>query len=370
MKVCISPSAQAFPPSTNSTLSGHFTRWCLRVGPAHTSADARARASARRRLGPPQSARPVRPVQHVARAEIAPARADMARLAARAASPCAATNSICARGARNRDFPQIGRDRRSACTVYMCSPRIRPAISGISAMRATMRAAALVALLSAVATTIDSSLECSSSEAAVGPFAYGAEPVPQQRCVARNARLSRNPLALHLFASNATERARLQRVWGDADTAVQFHQHVMNLPVLVRNESGPQPSPCAQQIDSALAISVPDLSNLYHVFFDLLAPLADTLLSLNRTLGVVHPRLIALHNPIATRAQPWLLPIRRSGYLGEPPAAVAAEYFLEGDSSGWNIEEEAPVDACRLAEGLGGKAYQFGTSAALWSGID
>lgn len=197
----------------------------------------------------------------------------------------------------------------------------------------------------------DSTFECSSSEPWVGPFAYGsADPVPQQRCVAQHVQLSSDPPVLHAFVQDMTLRERMQRSWGHGESTVEFHMHTMDLPLVVHDEPLP---PCAQELDTAVAFSVPDLSNLYHTFFDLLVPLQDTLASLNLS----NPALLALHDPVITRAQPWLTPIRRFGERAQSPGTTADAFFETGDS--WDIETEAPTDSCRLDEGNGRTSYQF-----------
>lgn len=191
----------------------------------------------------------------------------------------------------------------------------------------------------------DSTFECHASEHYVPAAAYDTEPMPQQRCVATDVQLARSPLALHAYVRDPAEARRLQRRFGGA-TGVKFHQHVVDLPLVIHDQPLPT-SLCSQHINSALAFSVPDLGNLYHTLFDMLVPLADTLRSLNQT---KMPQLLAVHNPVATRAQPWLLPIRTTEGYSEG-------FFKAGDS--WDIESAAPVDACRLVEGLGPAAYQF-----------
>lgn len=194
-----------------------------------------------------------------------------------------------------------------------------------------------------------STFECNSSEPWIGPFAYGAEPVPQKRCVARHVQLSSDPPLLHAFVQDLSERERLRRMLARQDSAVEFHMHTMGLPLVVHDEPLPL---CVKQVDTALAFSVPDLSNLYHTFFDLLVPLQDTITSLNLS----NPTLLALHNPVVTRAQPWLSPIRFTE-PARPPVGAVKTFFKSGDS--WNIETEAPTDSCRLDEGNGRTAYQF-----------
>lgn len=196
----------------------------------------------------------------------------------------------------------------------------------------------------------DSTFECHVSEPWIAPFAYGpADPEPQHRCTARHVQISGDPPVLHAFVQASSERERMQRIWTQRESAVQFHMHTMDLPLVVHDEPLP---PCAKRVDEALAFSLPDLGNLYHTFFDLLVPLQDTIASLNLS----DPTLLALHNPIITRAQPWLTPIRFDGN-GRPSASAERSFFNGGDS--WNIESEAPVDTCRLGEGNGRAAYQF-----------
>ena len=130
---------------------------------------------------------------------------------------------------------------------------------------------------------------CAASEPWVGPFSYGGEPVPQQRCLARDVQLSRcvalvpphpslpcppPPLltpagagdsstgspAMHVYVADAEERERLRREWGSSATAIRLHMHVVDLPLVVHDAPLPR---CSRHISRALAFSVPDLANLY-----------------------------------------------------------------------------------------------------------
>ena len=78
--------------------------------------------------------------------------------------------------------------------------------------------------------------------------------------------------------------------------------------------------------------------------------MADTLRSLNLSSSATE--LIAVHSPLATRAQPWLIPRESAGDSDSDSVA----YFRHGDS--WDADDDSPVDACRLSEGLGERAYQ------------
>ena len=94
--------------------------------------------------------------------------------------------------------------------------------------------------------------------------------------------------------------------------------------------------------------------------FDLVVPVADTLRSLNLSSSATE--LIAVHSPLATRAQPWLWPRESAG--DSDSDSVAGAYFRHGDS--WDADDASPVDACRLSEGLGERAYQCARSSSIF----
>ena len=165
------------------------------------------------------------------------------------------------------------------------------------AMRAQLLLLGLLAAAGRAGGAGDSSaaFSCAASEPWVGPFSYGGEPVPQQRCLARGVQLSRcvalapphpsrpcglprppRPLltprlagagdsstgspAMHVYVADAQERERLRREWGSSATAIRLHMHVVDLPLLVHDAPLPR---CSRHISRALAFSVPDLANLY-----------------------------------------------------------------------------------------------------------
>ena len=185
------------------------------------------------------------------------------------------------------------------------------------------------------------------------PASYGdLEPVHHHRCIARRAVVELNgpggvgtPLTVRVaLASPAAE-------------LLQPRFHMQHVKVAVKPLAGDTTeAACDERLGVAVLLQVPDLFNLYHTFFDMLAPLAATLASA----GAANATLLLAHDPVITGAMPWLAPDALGPPMGEDePAAggAASDAWDAVEASGPGGEHSG--DRCGLDGGGGPNGYQF-----------
>jgi hypothetical protein len=210
---------------------------------------------------------------------------------------------------------------------------------------------------------LNSSLHC-DTESWHAPTSYSTRrrAIPVQHCDSERVALALDGAGatLHLYGAVAAP--------SPSAAALPVHTlPALDIPMVIHaaEDWAQARTLCSEHVGGrALLIGVPDLSNLYHTLFDLLTPAWDSMLlgsgddHHGKDLGAAAVRIVAMHSPQLTRAQPWLDPLLEGSSGGEffrDNALLApAESALMGDR-----------DPCRFEEGLGRNGCESGVYSHL-----
>eukprot|EP01051_Picozoa_sp_SAG22_P008009 SAG22_NODE_588_length_8842_cov_33.853254_7_plen_617_part_00 len=179
----------------------------------------------------------------------------------------------------------------------------------------------------------------------VPPASYGGtNPVRHTRCITRNA-------AVELGASEDGGGLVVSVPLPAGKPVSQPKFHMQHVKVRVQPQPHAQPQlQCDERLGKAVLLQVPDLFNLYHSFFDLLAPILAAMVRAGP--GAT---LLLAHDPVVTGAMPWLGP--------DFNLVAVARDWAAGDGAGGG-GGAADLDSPNSSGGGAADPCGFGTSGS------